>query len=63
MTPESRTIMLDKIYASQEMATVKQLYVINKLALSQLKTFTLPITKYEACLLIDELMTEENDDE
>ena len=55
--------MLDKVYASQDMATVKQLYVINKLALSQLKTFTLPITKYEACLLIDELMTEENNDE
>ena len=59
MTPERKEKMLEHLKDSQEMATSKQLWVINTLCLEQQKQYSLPLGKYEACLIISELKGDE----
>ena len=51
--------MMEALKDSQEMATSKQLWVINTLCLEQQKQYSLPLGKYEACLIISELKGDE----
>jgi tellurite resistance protein len=55
MTEERKAKMMEALKDSQEMATSKQLWVINTLCLEQQKEYALPLGKYEACLIINEL--------
>ena len=51
--------MLTKMKAEEVPATAKQLWVINDLSIKLGKEFSLPLTKYEASLIIHQLKTEE----
>jgi hypothetical protein len=55
MTPERKEKMLEHLKDSQEMATSKQLWVINDLCLKYGHQYSLPLTKYEACLIVNQL--------
>ena len=59
MTEERKAKMMEALKDSQEMATSKQLWVINTLCLEKQKQYSLPLGKYEACLIISELKGEE----
>ena len=50
---------LTKMKTEPEPATAKQLWVINDLSIKLGKEFSLPLTKYEASLIIHQLKTEE----
>ena len=57
--------MLEKMKATPEPATAKQLWVINALSLKLGQKVTLPLMKYEASLIIHQLKLDEweKDDE
>ena len=59
MTTERREKILRALKESKELATSKQLWVINTLCLEKQKQYSLPLGKYEACLIISELKGDE----
>ena len=59
MTEERKAKMMEALKDSQEMATSKQLWVINTLCLEQQKEYALPLGKYEASLIISDLKLKE----
>tara|TARA_R110002124_G_C8778487_1_gene500579 strand:- start:96 stop:293 length:198 start_codon:yes stop_codon:yes gene_type:complete len=59
MTEERKAKIMEALKDSQEMATSKQLWVINTLCLQQQKEYALPLGKYEASLIISDLKLKE----
>ena len=53
--------MMEALKDNQEIATSKQLWVINTLCLELSKEYALPLGKYEACLIINDLKMIEAD--
>ena len=60
MTTERRERILRALKESKELATAKQLWVINDLCHSQGLEYSLPLTKYHACMIIN-LIKQEDD--
>lgn len=61
MTEERKAKMMEALKDNQEIATSKQLWVINTLCLELSKEYALPLGKYEACLIINDLKMIEAD--
>ena len=60
MTTERRERILRALKDSEELATAKQLWVINNFCREKGLDYSLPLTKYHACMIIN-LIKQEDD--